>query len=71
MSVYTTIFTGTSPFGALLASGIASGIGTPGSIAICGAATAGAAILVALLGRSAGVPIQPPRPQPAALEAGD
>ncbi len=34
MSVYTTIFTGTSPFGALLASGIANGIGTPGSLAI-------------------------------------
>jgi hypothetical protein len=71
MSVYTTIFTGTSPFGALLASGIANGIGTPGSIAICGAATAGSVVLIALLGRSAGVPIRHASPQPVSLEPGD
>jgi MFS family permease len=71
MSVYTTIFTGTSPFGALLASGIANGIGTPGSLAICGAATAGSVVLIAFLGRSAGVPIHPAHAQPATFEPGD
>ncbi len=70
MSVYTTVFTGTSPFGALFAAGIANGIGTPGSLAICGAATVGSVALIAVLGHVAGVPITPRR-RPPALEPGD
>ncbi|HEU5431934.1 MAG TPA: MFS transporter, partial [Thermomicrobiales bacterium] len=72
MSVYTTIFAGTAPFGALLAGGVANGIGTPGSLAISGAATVGSVALIAVLGHVAGVPILPGAArQSSALELGD
>jgi predicted MFS family arabinose efflux permease len=72
MSVYTTVFTGTSPFGALLAAGIANGIGAPGSLAICGAATVGSVALIAVLGHVAGVPVTLRRaPAASLLEPGD
>jgi MFS family permease len=70
MSVYTTIFAGTGPFGALLAGGIANGIGTPGSLAICGAATVGSVALIAVIGHIVGVPVMH-APRSAALEPGD
>ncbi|HEX5498911.1 MAG TPA: MFS transporter, partial [Thermomicrobiales bacterium] len=72
MSVYTTVFTGTSPFGALLVAAIADGIGTPGSLAVGGAATVGSVALIAVLGHVAGVPIAPRRGRrPTAPEPGD
>ncbi|HET7094617.1 MAG TPA: MFS transporter, partial [Thermomicrobiales bacterium] len=72
MSVYTTVFTGTSPFGALLVAAIADGIGTPGSLAVGGAATVGSVALIAILGHLAGVPISPRRARrPSIPEPGD
>jgi predicted MFS family arabinose efflux permease len=72
MSVYTTIFAGTAPFGALLAGGVANGMGAPGSLAICGAATVGSVALIAVLGHAAGVSILPRAERhSSALEPGD
>ncbi|HYI14237.1 MAG TPA: MFS transporter [Thermomicrobiales bacterium] len=50
MSVYTTVFTGTAPFGALIASAIANRFGTPISIMVGGTVTLLAVIGVLLTG---------------------
>lgn len=72
MSVYMTVFAGTTPFGALVAGLVASAFGATGSLALGGAVTVMAAVLVTLLFRritSAASPYHPaaeylPRPQP-------
>src|SRR3546814_17666582 len=50
MSVYTTVFTGTAPFGALIASSIANRFGTPSSVMVGGMVTVLAVIAVLLTG---------------------
>ncbi len=50
MSVYTTVFTGTAPFGALISSSIANRYGTPMSIAVGGSVTLLAVAIVLLAG---------------------
>ncbi|HEX5165904.1 MAG TPA: MFS transporter [Thermomicrobiales bacterium] len=50
MSVYTTVFTGTAPFGALVASAIANRFGTPVSLLIGGIVTLLAVAVVLLTG---------------------
>jgi predicted MFS family arabinose efflux permease len=50
MSVYTTVFTGTAPFGALIASSIANRFGTPTSIMVGGSVTVLAVVAVLLTG---------------------
>jgi hypothetical protein len=50
MSVYTTVFTGTAPFGALVASSIANRFGTPTSLLLGGTVTLLAVSAVLLTG---------------------
>lgn len=50
MSVYTTVFTGTAPFGALVASAIANRFGTPASLMVGGTVTLLAVIGVLITG---------------------
>ncbi len=47
LSVYLTVFAGSAPFGALVAGALANMLGTPASLALCGAITAMAAGVVA------------------------
>lgn len=49
LSVYLTVFAGSAPFGAIVAGALANALGTPTSLAICGAVTAMAAGLVAMM----------------------
>jgi MFS family permease len=51
MSVYMTVFAGTTPFGALVAGTVANRFGATGSLALGGVVTVTAAVLVALLSR--------------------
>ncbi|MGH2604291.1 MAG: MFS transporter, partial [Dehalococcoidia bacterium] len=51
MSVYMTVFAGTTPFGALVAGAVANTFGATGSLALGGVVTITAALLVALLYR--------------------
>ena len=59
MSVYSTVFAGTIPFGALFAGAIAGRFGAPASVAAGGAAVVTGAVVIGLLGRG-----QAERPQP-------
>jgi len=49
LSVYLTVFAGSAPFGALVAGALANALGTPASLALCGAITAMAAGVVAVI----------------------
>jgi predicted MFS family arabinose efflux permease len=51
MSVYMTVFAGTTPFGALVAGLVANSYGATGSLLLGGVVTITAAVVVALLAR--------------------
>jgi MFS family permease len=55
MSIYMTVFAGTTPFGALIAGGTAHAFGTPVSVAISGVIVVGAAIGVGIWSTRAAV----------------
>ena len=48
MSVYTTVFAGTTPIGSLLAGGLASRLGVGPTLVLAGAVTAGSTVVAAL-----------------------
>lgn len=57
MSVYTTVFAGTAPFGALIAGAISNNFGTPASLFVGGLVTMTAVALVAYWGQLRGGPV--------------
>lgn len=57
MSVYTTVFAGTAPFGALIAGAISNNFGTPASLLVGGLVTMTAVALVAYWGQLRGGPV--------------
>lgn len=56
MSIYMTVFAGTTPFGALIAGGTAHAFGTPVSVAISGLIVVAAAIGVGIWSARAAAP---------------